>query len=92
MHNQKEIKTTEGYLHLDMNDSSGMEYKDGSIVKIKDKNMIGYVRYSFGRFEILCPFQDQRFVYGLNPDHEIIGHMKTSTCLVEDQMTRKYAA
>jgi hypothetical protein len=93
MYNPKLIRTNEnGCLYLEMNDKAGTEYTDGSIVKIKDKNMVGYVRYSFGRFEILCPFVDQRFVFGLNPDHTIIGHMAESDLHIHEQSGRKYAA
>lgn len=96
MHNPKPIRqwlpsNGDGeYLRLDYTDSQGQEFIDGSIVKIKDKQMIGVIRYSWGRFEILCTFKDQRFVYGLNPDHTIIGHVAESDVELKEQAERKY--
>jgi hypothetical protein len=86
------ISDSNGYLALNVSDKNGHEYFDGSIVQVGDK--IGVIRYSFGRFEIVCAYLDQRFIYGLNPSHEIIGHIgdnETNSAL-EVQASQRYVS
>lgn len=85
--------TSEGWLYLKVKDKNGKEYMDGSIVRVGDK--IGVIRYSFGRFEVVCTFQDQRFIYGLNHTHEILGHIAdkdNTAALLEAQASKPYAS
>lgn len=92
LHEKFVVETYENYLCLKVTDKNGYEYHDGSIVRVGDK--IGVIRYSFGRFEILCTFKDQRFIYGLNPSCEILGHIadKDNTAgLLESQASKPYA-
>lgn len=79
-------------LALEMKDATGKEYLDGSILRVKHhgKEILGYIRYFAGRFEIVCPFKDQRFVFGLNKDYEIIGHWLTDKILIENQEVKDY--
>lgn len=93
LHTRFEIHIQDGWLCLHMTDKSGRQYRDGSIVRVGDK--IGVIRYSFGRFEILCTFKDQRFIYGLNPSYEILGHIadKDNTAAqLEVQASQPYAS
>jgi hypothetical protein len=86
------------YLKLALKDKNGREYVDGAVLVVdhedktdkKNRKLVGYVRYFGGRFEVVCPFKDQRFIYGLNPDHEMIGHMAVHSDLVEEQTERTY--
>lgn len=85
--------TSDGWLFLKVKDKNGKEYLDGSIVRVGDK--IGVIRYSFGRFEILCTFKDQRFIYGLNPSYEVLGHIAdndNTASLLETQASKPYAS
>jgi hypothetical protein len=83
-----------GHLFLDMKDCHGAEYRDGDIVRVDCKKVeaLGFIRYIFGRFEVVAPFKDQRFIFGLNPSYLICGHMATATgrMLIEDQESRKH--
>lgn len=83
------------WLLLEMKDKHGVEYSDGSIVKVdhRDKTSYGYIRYSCGRFEVVCPYKDQRFIFGLNPSYEIVGHMNPDTVsseIITEQESRNY--
>lgn len=94
-------KKAEGHfpvLGLEMKDAKGVEYHDGDIVKTSflidglRYPMIGFIRYFGGRFEVVCNWQDQRFVLGLNPTHEIIGHVhiEADWQMIEDQYRKKF--
>jgi len=74
-------------LFLEMKDKNGVEYQDGSIVGLERDSIIiyGYIRYLFGRFEVVCPFINQRFIYGLNPNYEIVGHWFLDNSLIKNQ-------
>ena len=93
-----ESKDTEYFpvLKLDMNDKTGKEYCDGDIVKcaykIGDERypMVGYIRYFGGRFEVVCPFQNERYILGLNPMYEIVGHVYTHSYMIDEQTTRPF--
>lgn len=80
-------------LFLEMRDANGVEYRDGDILKVQrdGREILGFVRYFGGRFEIVCPFQDQRFVYGLNTTHTIVGNMADSVESIENQERTVYA-
>lgn len=89
--------TSEGWLYLKVKDKNSKEYMDGSVVRVSHTAgvMIGVIRYSFGRFEILCTFKDQRFIFGLNPAHEILGHIAdndNTAALLESQASKPYAS
>lgn len=84
-------------LGLEINDKNGVEYHDGDIVichfKISEMRypMKGFIRYFGGRFEIVCPWKKgdgfERYVMGLNSDHEIVGHIYKDEHLIVEQMT-----
>lgn len=85
---------------LEMNDKNGKEYHDGDVVRVFYKidgfkyPMLGFIRYSYGRFEIVCPWKQGNGVHlyhlGLNPDHEIIGHIYNDDKLIGDQLKREF--
>ena len=87
-------------LGLEMNDKNGVEYHDGDVVSCKykidgvDYPMKGFIRYAFGRFEIVCPWKlgngIQRYIMGLNPDHEIIGHILNDNAIIEEQLKTEF--
>lgn len=89
-------------LALEMVDKNGVEYHDGDIVKTSFQigavryPMLGFIRYSCGRFEVRCPWADQGFVVGLNPTHEIIGNMtddpdaNEAAAKIVEQIGRKF--
>ena len=89
-------------LTLEMKDKNGVEYCDGDVVAVEfpfgngdQRKMVpmkGYIRYFGGRFEIVCPFADQRFIMGINPNHEIIGHIFTDEKIIADQFSKKFNA
>lgn len=87
-------------LALGQRDIYGNEYHDGDILKVsfpfegRNYPMFGVIRYFAGRFEIVCPFKDQRFLMGLNKDHEIVGKFYSSPSTpeegIEAQMGRNF--
>ena len=81
-------------LNLEMKDRNGKEYHDGHIVRVnfRGHTIAGFIRYFAGRFEIVCPFREQRFVFGLNPEHEIIGHFSTDMGIIESQERRPFTS
>lgn len=90
--NKMDVRTNLDYcLYLNMLDKNGAEYLDGAIVEVeKDgRKMHGHVRYSFGRFEIVCPFKERRFIFGLNPAYEIKGHMHHKNELAFEVLTKQ---
>lgn len=92
--NAEPLVFSEGYfLNLDMTDKTGKEFLDGSIVKIwhDGREILAHVRYAFGRFEAVATFKDQRFIFGLNPAYEIVGHMVKDSELINQQAERVYA-
>lgn len=80
-------------INLEMNDRKGVEYADGDIVTLTDRKsreIFGYIRYSCGRFEVVCPFKDQRFIFGLNPEYEIVSNMLSHPQLIHNQIENNY--
>ena len=91
MFSQKEILTRQlngrTLLLLEMFDKNKVEYCDLDILKCAylldgtHYKMLGVIRFFAGRFEVVCPWKDQRFIMGLNPIYEIVGN------LMDDSLT-----
>ncbi len=86
--------------YLDVKDSTGKEYCESQILSCcfekgnEQANMIGYIRYSCGRFEVVCPFKGKddrgtnRYILGINPKWTIIGDVFNDANILEAQMKK----
>lgn len=84
-------------LALDIPDKNGREYHDLDILAVYfplEKvryPMKGVIRYFGGRFEIVCPWKDQRFIMGLNRTHEIVGNFAKDPSQILEQFNRPFS-